>query len=281
MGRLLSVAFGAAISYGGGASADTIALAVTPPVPSIEAALPSLPDIQIARFETVAPTYSRGSPSNFAQQVQDQADTSAFGLACAEQIDVTPGPDATFLVEVTAPCRPEEQVLITYAGLAFDMSLSMTGYARAEVPALSYFAELDTVFDDYSVLSADVTAPEIYEYARVAVAWSGSADARLTSKAPRHLPVDVVTLGDGSGAVAQVLSHRIAPDARRGVIRLGLVAQVTAINCNTSQEANILQQVPGRPAQRYAMRLAPAGCDRIGDILELKNILPDLKLASN
>ena len=277
IGALFSVFF-ASVSAGW---TDTIPLALPAPLPQWEVELQTLPDLTLANFKVDHAQHAVADVSAPRHQVDEQADLSAFGFSCTEQMLVTPLPDARITVKVIAPCRPDQVVRLSHASIDFDVTLSMVGEVEVVVPTVSNHGEIDSIFDDYSVITELVVMPETEGYARVALVWEDADLPQLAARAPRHIETDVITLGDGSGRVAQVLSHRLDPDARPGVIRLSMAETVTDQNCARQRSGHVVQYIPGRPVTKYDLMMGAAGCDRVGSNRELKNVLPDLKLASN
>jgi len=263
------------------AHADTVALALSAPLPSIEAELPHLPATTLPRKKTHQRAVPGWAKTTLAASTARQADISAFGLPCEVALDADPMPDALFAVTITAPCRPNAAVAMHYAGLTFDVTTSITGRASFELPAMTMSGRLESVFKDGLRLSTPVEAPDLSEYARVAVAWTQALDMRLIANAPRDMPVRSYTLGQAEGRSVQILSHHQSPEARRAVIRLGVAAPITAQNCGHERHATVRHLQPNTPPISYELMLAATSCDHVGGILELKNILQDLKLAAN
>jgi len=210
-----------------------------------------------------------------------QADISAFGVPCETNLQAVPLADAMFAVTIAAPCRPYESLTIDYAGLTFDITLSVTGQAAFDIPAMAASARLASVFEDGTERSVQLESSDLSEFARVAVAWSQALDMRLTANAPRDMSVRYYTLGQEDARSIQILSHHQRPDMHRAVIRLGVTAPITAQNCGQKRHATVRHLQPDMLPISYELMIAPTSCDRIGDNLELKNILQDLKFAAN
>jgi hypothetical protein len=186
-----------------------------------------------------------------------------------------------FAVTLDAPCKPYENIVIHYAGLTFDVTTSVTGQAVFDLPAMATSAKLESVFKDGTQRSTLLEAPDLSDYARVAVAWTDALDMRLTANAPTHMPVSFYTLGQEDRRTVQILSHHQSPEARRAVIRLGVAAPITAQNCGQERHAMVRHLQPDMPPISYELVLAATSCDQVGGNLELKNVLQDLKLAAN
>ena len=262
------------------AHADTAALALPAPLPATDIALPQLPATTLPSKQIHHRAVPGWAMTALAASTASQADVSAFGLPCEATLRADPMPDALFAVTLNAPCRPNSPVAMHYAGLTFDVTTSITGQAGFALPAMTTSGALETVFKDGLRLSTPIDAPDLSEYARVAVAWTQALDMRLTANAPRHIPVRSYALGQADGRSVQILSHHQSPEVRRAVIRLGVAAPITAQNCGQERHATVRHLQPDMPPISYELRLAPTSCDQVGGILELKNILQDLKLAA-
>ncbi len=261
--------------------ADTVALAVPAPVPTIKADLPHLPAMPVLMQQSRYRTIPNWTPTSVADRTKAQADISAFGVPCAVDLRAEPMPDAVFSITVNAPCKPDQNIAIQYAGLTFDTATGVTGRTTFNLPAMASKGTLVSVFSDGTSLSTQLEAPDLSEYARVAVAWADALDMRLTANAPHHTPVSFYDLGEETGRTVQILSHHQSPDINRAVIRLGVAAPITAQNCGQERYAKVRHLQPNMPPISYDLMLAPTSCDRIGGNLELKNVLQDLKLAAN
>ena len=259
--------------------ADSVTRAATPSLFIAPGSVQTLPQDPVPALGAIVPTRFVPTAPDIAANIETQSDINAFGFACGPVMSVTSKPGALLDIAISAPCKPDERVTINHAGLSFQVALSLTGAAQVMLPALAEKAVIDTIFEDQTRLTYQATVPDLNEYARFAIGW-GQPHAQLVAQAPRHLPIAAFRLGEGEGQV-QILSHHIDPEARAGVIRLSIHAQVTPENCNHSQQAHVVEAKPHDQALSYDLELVQPGCGRIGDNLVLKNILPDLKLAAN
>ena len=84
------------------------------------------------------------------------------------------------------------------------------------------------------------------------------------------------------GRVARA-GHRIPREAiggRDGAIRISIETEITTANCGREMRAESLQ--PGSDGyEPVELTLFVPGCEALGDILVLKNVLRDMKIASN
>jgi len=280
MSRFLSALLGALLMYNGTVSADTVTRGTAPPLLIAPPVIPDLPDMPVQRLNSVVPVSLADDPEPIKGALARQSDISAFGFPCEQTLTLSPVSGGMLDVTISAPCKPGAVVEVRHAGLAFDVTLSNTGSYHTSVPALAHPARIDTVFPDQSEVSAMAEVPDNAEFARIAIGWDVAA-ATVQGSAPRGLQLAEVTLGDGMGRIVQVLSYHIDPERRSGVIRLSVQGAVTAQNCMTGQQAEVVRHLPGQPVTRYGLKIAGPGCDRVGDNLVLNNVLADLKLAAN
>ena len=278
MNRAVCAFLGVGLSaFGAEMQADTLPMALPAPLPSfsenslVEPAAMVLP---------IARRVESRSVTQLASLTRAQADVNAFGFPCGPDLTATSGADAIIKISVSAPCKPYETVQITYAGMQLHLDLGLSGLAELSIPALTKTGEIESEFEDGTGLAVRVSTPEISQYLRVAVIWDQAHDARLTAIAPRHLPIAMHEIRDATGRELQILSHHLSDAQRPGVIRLGLSAPITAENCAKARHATIYQRAPDIPPLTYDVAIAPTACDAVGDTLELKNILQDLKLAA-
>lgn len=265
---------------------DGLPAAITPPFPKAALPSPEVPDTDIltlTRFNA-APVSSREVPDDIAEVVARQANISNFGTACGPSLSVSATSGAMLSVRLSAPCLPYDTVRLEHAGLAFTLPMPMTGELSFLLPALSEIGSLSVTLSDNTTLTASTPVPDAGGFARVALQWNGEDHGELIAKAPRQLDGQMFRIGqslDESGAVLQVFSRRIDDLAASGVVRLSMRTRVTTANCDTGQTARVRRVVPHEPVSTYDLKLMGRGCKAVGQSLELKNILQDLKLAGN
>lgn len=283
---LTSAALAVFFVFSGNAHGDTIAAALTPPRINAELPTPDLPETQ-ARFEALGtPQAKRPAMSKqpIAEIVARQANISNFGTVCTPDMSVSVVPGAILDLTVSAPCLPSSDVSIEHGGLSFTVALSMTGDARLRVPAMDADAQIIATLSDGMSLFAQVYVPRVAKYARVALQWRGVDPGELIASAPSVLEGDLFRLGtsdtDGSGTL-HVFSKLLDDVTASGVIRLSLRSDVTAQNCADGQSAKVRRMIPGEPVTAYDIAIKGPGCGAIGQSLELKNVLQDLKLGAN
>lgn len=266
--------------------ADVLPAAVTPPFPKISHVTPDIPADAEVPFTHLKPVAAHLSapPAPIADIVARQANISNFGTACDPSISMDVAIDAMLAIHLQAPCLPYDMVRMEHEGLSFTVPMPMTGELHLLLPALSENAVVRADLSDGTVLSASADVPEAVEFARVALQWKGAAPGELVAKAPKVLDGAVIRLGrseDADGSELHVFSSRIDARHATGVVRLSLLSPVTAENCETGREARVRRKVPGEPISAYDLKLKGPGCNAVGQSIELKNILQDLKLSQN
>lgn len=266
--------------------AETLPAAITPPLPKATLPGPWVPAdsaLTLTRF-SVEPFRPSQEADPIAGIVARQANISNFGTSCGPSLRVHVATDAMLAVQILAPCLPYEAVRLEHEDLTFTAPMSMTGELSFLLPVLNEHATLKAVLADGTVLEASADVPDVRNFARVALQWSGADAGELIAKAPRVLDGTMARLGqsnDADGAVLHVFSRRINDLAVSGVVRLSMRAPVTAANCAKGHAARVRRVVPGEPVSAYDLAIKGLGCGAVGQTLELKNVLQDLKLAGN
>ena len=83
------------------------------------------------------------------------------------------------------------------------------------------------------------------------------------------------------GRIAEVYTFPADPRRRDGVVRLSIETEVTAYNCGKDIAGETIQRQADGKMNSVTVTLAVPDCDAIGEFLVLKNLLQDLKIASN
>lgn len=283
--RLQAAALAAFTAISSHTQADSISAALTPPLPS--APLPSsrLPDTKVSVPVLPMPLARANdiAPISVADIVARQANISNFGTACGPSLSVRPVESAMLDIEVIAPCQPSSVVTFSHSGLSFTQPLSMTGEARLRVPAMEANASVMAQLSDDTRLTSSAFVQNVDDYARVALQWDGDDPGELVVRAPKVLDGQLFTLGTSAGArdkVLHVFFRRVDDLTTSGIVRLSLRAGITENNCATGHSARVQRVVPGEPVTGYDLHITAPGCDAVGQSLELKNVMQDLKLSA-
>ncbi len=229
-----------------------------------------------------------------------------FGLTCGNVLSAAKKPGAMVTLTLTSPCRGEEVISIQHGNISFSARMSSLGMLSVQVPALDPEAEFSVTFPDGDVVSTIIDVPAASRVERV-VLQSGTnsglqvhalefgADYGEAGHIWSATPGDpetaaltnggfLVSLGDVSvedGQIAEIYTYPVTTDNRDGVVRVSIEAEVTALNCAKEVSGKILQKSQNGVASLVSLSLAIPECDAIGEYLVLKNLLRDLRVASN
>ena len=193
---------------------------------------------------------------------------------CAITLALQAAPDAMVNLALAAPCNPDQRVVIRHADLSFTARTDAGGQLSALLPALQSPAVVATYLDTNKVVLAEVPVPDLADHLRFAVQLPYPAQFDLTAQAGGQ----VLTLGSSRVAqplLAQVFSAPVTashPD-------LTVALRVTAELCGRTIAAETVLSRGGSAAHRITDVVIPL-CDTSDDILLLKNLAPDLTLAT-
>lgn len=229
-----------------------------------------------------------------------------FGLSCGVLLTATTKDAAMVGLTLTDPCRGEETFTLRHGTLAYAARLNHLGTYMADIPALAEQATFSIKFNDGTEATTEVTVPTADDIDRVALftdgqtglgihalefgaeyeqaghIWSGNPrDAASATQAGGGF---VTVLGDPSlknAAMAEIYSFPANTKQRDGVVRLSVETEVTAYNCGKDIAGQTMQKDAGHVSAPVTLTLAMPDCDAIGEFLVLKNLLRDLKIASN
>jgi hypothetical protein len=276
---------------------------------SLSDALPDAPD-EVAAAPALPRTqaYRRPVPDDPIRIPDDSArnNLNAFGIPCQSDLELTALEGGHVGLRLEATCNPNERVVIWHDGLRFADQTSALGVFEATVPAFRERAKFRVEFADGSSRAAEITAPDANEYDRVALQWVGGenlsihafefgADRGDPGHVHRTRPSPVARLSGAVGGeihrmgdtgldapvISEIYSFPSGHSPRSGVVRLMVEAEVTPFNCAKTVDAEAVQTEPEGGIRTVALALEMPGCEAVGDILVLKNVLRDLRIASN
>lgn len=240
------------------------------------------------------------TPDRAAPDVQDDARLSPFGFDCAPELVLTRREAAMIEAKLFAPCDQGQIFTFRHDALEFEMATDPWGRAKAVLPALGRAVTVSTSSGERGV-EASIAAPDAGLFSRVILTWQGprvlwtnayefgssrgesghvwSGSAKTAARAVRGTGGFLVTLGDGSGRSAEVYTFPTGFSPLRGVVELVVEADVDADTCGTIARATALQSSPLGGMSATDVRVTLPDCDRIGEVVQLKNLLQDMRLA--
>lgn len=231
---------------------------------------------------------------------------SPFGLPCDVELTAQPGPAATVLLSINAPCHAGQPVTVSQDVLRFTDVLASDGTFQTRVPALSVAPEFTVRFEGGAETRGQALVPDASDYERVALQWQGDTGLQLHAfefgagygdtghvhAGAAHAPERALQPGAGyltqlgrssvpGGWMGEVYSFPAKDAQERGVVRISIEAEVTSVNCGREISAETLQPVLGPGLDVLDVTFAVPACDAVGDFLVLNNVLRDMKIAAN
>lgn len=214
---------------------------------------------------------------------------------CGVHMDLLPRDHAMVTVTVIAPCHTDERVVIKHAGLAVTERSSPNGVLFVDMPVLEAEARIEAVFGNGEVAEASITVPEAERLQRFAVQWLDRDGFQLNALAngaaygqPGHVSAAnphnpgsgsgfLTLLGDPTVDLPMLAEVYTYPDT--GKTDVVVEAAVTETTCGQEMLGETILARRGA-VQVQELTLAMPDCLATGDILVLKNLAPDTKLAT-
>ncbi|MBV2359642.1 translocase [Thalassococcus sp. CAU 1522] len=271
------------------------ALAV-PEMPAEQPALTDLPETPVATAASVDVPIEPSLPA----QTQPQA------LACAVEMTAQATAGAQVDLSITAPCHGSERVTLHHNGMMVTDTMQPDGTLSLRIPALAEQAVFIAAFNDGEGAMATAEVSSLPFYDRVVLQWKGEAGLQLHARefgadyfGEGHVWAastgDLAATARGESGFLTRLGTSNAPEAllaeiysfpagtaqRVGEIAVSVEAEITAANCDTTVEAQTLELRGENGLRVHDLTLEMPGCDGVGDFLVLKNVVEDLKIASN
>lgn len=263
-------------------------------------------------IETVAATAEVSPPSaamttaqatltlpSAPQSVQPE---SVAENSCPVTFDLSSDENAVLRLTLVSPCHKNERVVLKHAGLAVTAKTTVTGALFSDLPALVTDATVEVLFADGTSASSSIALPEMASLRRFGVQWQ-AADAfqihafegkagygepgDISSENPHSPLAGVPTsggfltrLGDASTDLPLLAEVYTYPADGRENPDVVVEAAVTPTACGREMLAETLATAGSR-VEINELTVAMPECDAVGDYLVLKNLAPDLNIASS
>ena len=226
--------------------------------------------------------------------------------SCVASLTATPGPVATVLLEVHAPCAVDTMGTIHHQGMMFSILTDAEGRATVMAPALAANAVFIADLPGGYGAAAVITVPDVVNYDRAVLQWQGAdsglglhalefgadyaqeghvwaASMRSVDAAQEGTGGFLMRLGDvgiEGALMSEVYTYPTGITALSGTVELSVEAEVLPGNCGRAIAAQSIQIAPGIEASALDLTMTMPGCDAVGEFLVLKNMLRSLTLAS-
>ncbi|MBL8561594.1 MAG: hypothetical protein JNN06_04880 [Gemmobacter sp.] len=266
------------------AGSDDLAspLSVLPPVDGLDP-LPAAPALKPAEPKVVT------APKPAALAAAD----------CDMSLDLLADSNAMIGITVIAPCRPNQRVMVKHGGLAVTGKTSASGTMFMNLPAMEVQARIELSFPDGEKLGSTVEMPEVAAMQRFAVQWLERDAFQLQAfengadyGQPGHVSAVkpqtpapglaaqggfVTLLGDETVDLPMLAEVYTFP--AKGEAEVLVEAAVTPETCGRELLGETVSAVGGKISVSE-LTLAMPECEAAGDILVLKNLVPEMKLAA-
>ena len=230
------------------------------------------------------------------------SDPEILHLGCEIRAMSKPVEMASVRVTIDAPCNGNERVTLHHTGMIFTAVTSDEGRLVATIPALAETAVFVAEFDNGDGVVATATVPDIDDFDRVALQWTGATGFQIHARefgaaygSPGHVwsghrfdeetgNGGVMTrLGDLntlSPNVVEVYTFPRKAATQAGTVALTVEAEVTEANCGRDIAAQSIELHGQSSLRTQDLILSMPDCSAIGDFLVLNNLVDDLKIAA-
>ncbi|MDB5659044.1 MAG: hypothetical protein JWS10_1659 [Cypionkella sp.] len=220
---------------------------------------------------------------------------------CPVALNLASSENALIEVNLLSPCHASERVVVKHAGLTFTAKTSPKGALLTDLPALVQNAEVEVMFKDNTSVSAKVLVPELASLRRFAVQWqqddafqlhafedtsefggAGDVSASMPHAPATGVPAKggfMTVLGDASTTLPMLAQVYTYPKNTTTKPEILIEAAVTKATCGREMLGQTLLTTAGA-VKISDMSLEMPDCNAVGDYLVLKNLVPDMTIAS-
>ncbi len=268
---------------------------ITLPTVAPEIVTPHAPKAEIVPVNARADAPVSADPQPVSPTVVTAAED------CSIQLDLSAQPSATIGLTLIAPCHPDERIVLRHAGLSVTGKTSASGVLFTTLPAMEVAADVTVRFAAGATETAMINIPEAAKMRRFGVQWLADDAFQLHAfengadydtpghvfAGDSHAPKPGLTaeggfltqLGDSSVNMPMLAEIYTYPADAGTPVRIALEAAVTAKTCNHELLGETLIVNAGQVTVTD-LNVAMPACDAVGDILVLKNLADDVKIAT-
>jgi hypothetical protein len=212
------------------------------------------------------------------------------GDHCQPAMQLTAVPGAMIHLSLSAPCNRNQRIVVRHSGLSFAAKTQADGMARVLLPAMKSDAMVAVYLADARLVLGEVDVPDVLSYARYAIMWEWPAEIELrvahgekvlagTAPMIGGEPERVMALGSDE-VQSPVMAHVYSvPGTDFGKAELTAELRITPASCGRTLRLETVYSAGGRASSEKQDVAVPL-CGTAGDILLLKNLAPDMKLAA-
>lgn len=220
-------------------------------------------------------------------------------LACAVTARADVAPSANVQLTIDAPCLPNERVTVHHSGMMLTVVTDADGRVQLTVPALSDRSIFIADFGNGKGAVVTALVPDLADYDRVVLQWSGDAGFQLHAREfgagygdRGHVWAGNTTTGPGSSVIRLGTSDTLAPkmaevytfpsgaSSKAGTVALSIETEVKLTNCGRDITAQTLELRNGASLRTQDVTLSMPNCGAVGDFLVLNNLVDDLTIAA-
>ena len=265
------------------------------------AAVPSKTQVPVALPIESAEPPAMTEPQVVQNTDAQTADPAPVAESCPVSLEAFAESSAMISLTLTAPCRPNQRIVLRHAGLAITENTTARGALFTAIPALDKAGLVEIMFADGTKISSSTPVPELAALRRFGVQWQGDDAFQVhafENGADYGQPGDVSAanpqrpvagLASTSGFLT-LLGNSDAEDPLMAEIytypadstistNVTIEAAVTAKTCGRDLLGDTLSSVAGEPVVTE-LTLSMPECSAIGDTLVLNNLAPDLKITA-
>jgi len=218
--------------------------------------------------------------------------TSSGPGGCTATLALTAEADAMIGVMLNTPCIRSGRVVLHHAGLTFTAKTSADGIVALSLPAFETEAEVLALDAQGELARASVAVADAAAMRRFALSWMSEdvIDLRINEGdlvfVSRNEASDVLgnqrLMGFGDRSVATPMLAKVYtyPADPATKVEIQVEIGVTPANCGRDIAVDVIAGRSGMSdTSKVSISIPP--CDAAGDILVLKNLAPDTKIAAD
>jgi hypothetical protein len=213
----------------------------------------------------------------------------AAGDHCRPVMQLTAVDGAMIHLSLSAPCNRNQRIVVRHSGLSFATRTHTDGMATVLFPAMKSDATVAVYLPEARLVLGKVMVPEVAGYSRLAVMWEWPAEVALrvtdgekilVGTAPRIGGEEPLVMSLGSPDVQSPVMAQVYSVPGRDLDHRLLMGElrITPASCGRTLRLETVRSDAGVASIEEQSVPVPL-CGTAGDILLLKNLGADLKLA--